>query len=203
MTAKILVVDDHPITQMAIKSVIDSVKDFSVCGILDRSSKVIPFVKTTVPDVILLDLNLPDSSSLDIIAELVGAYDFTVIIFTGSANSTNIRLCLNLGVRGIVSKGDKSDDIIYGIRKAMNGEIYLSPDILKIIGEAGEPKIGLSPRQMAILHFMSEGITNKEISYRLKIAAPTVSFHIGEIRKKLNVSTNKKILPRATELNLI
>ncbi|MEP6342969.1 MAG: response regulator transcription factor [Maricaulaceae bacterium] len=203
MTSKILIVDDHPLAQQGIKSVIESLPEFTVCGILDRASAVLPFIKTQLPDIILLDLNLPDRNGLDILAELVGAFDLTIIILTGEANAKKINRCLNLGVRGIVSKGDKSQNIVDAMRQALVGDIYLSPDIISITRAAKQSKIDLSPRQMAILHFLSDDITNKEISYRLKIAAPTVSFHIGEIRKKLNVSNNKKILSRAKELDLI
>ena len=203
MTTKILIVDDHPIAQKGIVSVINTDTDLEICGILGRANDVMPFVKTSAPDVIILDLNLPDGNGADILAELIGAYDLTVIIMTGEANAKNISLCLNLGVRGIVCKCDKGQNVITAIHKALTGDLYLSPNITKKMGDAEAPKIKLSSRQMAILHFMGIGTTNKEICYRLKIAPPTVSFHTGEIRKKLNVSNNKKILPRAIELDLI
>ena len=202
MGTKILIVEDHPIAQKGIKSLILTEPGFEVCGILDRINDVIPFVSIKAPDVILLDLNFPDGNSVDILAELIGSDDWTVIILTGDATAKSIQLCAKLGVRGIVSKGDKGESIVKAIKKAIAGDVHFYPEIEKIIKQTQEPEIDLSPRQMAILHFMADGITNKEISYRLRIAAPTVSFHVGEIRKKLNVATNKKILPRAAELNL-
>ena len=203
MPAKILIVDDHPIAQKGIASIVDSNPCYEVCGVLGRAIDVIPYINTQIPDVILLDLNLPDTSGINILAELIGAYDMTVVILTGEVNYKNIRLCLNMGVHGIVSKGDKGQDIINSLDGAMCGNIYLSQEVKNKVGKSPPDQIELSPRQMAILHFMSDGVTNKEICYRLKIAAPTVSFHIREIRKKLDVSHNKKILARAIDLGMI
>ena len=61
----------------------------------------------------------------------------------------------------------------------------------------------VATRQMAILHYLAQGESNKEISYRLSIAQPTVSFHIAELRRKLDVTNNRKIVERAMELNLL
>jgi DNA-binding NarL/FixJ family response regulator len=69
--------------------------------------------------------------------------------------------------------------------------------------QLSEVPVALSSRQMAILHYLAQGESNKEISYRLAIAQPTVSFHIAELRRKLDVPNNRKIVERAQELNLL
>ena len=86
---------------------------------------------------------------------------------------------------------------------ALEGDSYYSLDVQKLMNEQQPQAIDLTPRQMAILHFIAEGESNKEIGYRLRIAAPTVSFHLREIREKLDVPSNKKIIEKARELKLV
>jgi two-component system nitrate/nitrite response regulator NarL len=71
------------------------------------------------------------------------------------------------------------------------------------LGKYSAAPVTLSSRQMAILHYLAQGESNKEISYRLSIAQPTVSFHIAELRRKLDVPNNRKIVERAQELKLL
>ena len=71
------------------------------------------------------------------------------------------------------------------------------------LGKYSGSPVTLSSRQMAILHYLAQGESNKEISYRLSIAQPTVSFHIAELRRKLDVPNNRKIVERAQELKLL
>src|SRR3546814_13051829 len=92
--------------------------------------------------------------------------------------------------------------IVAACDAALAGEIYVSPHIGEALGKFQQPPVALSSRQMAILHYLAQGETNKEIAYRLAIAPPTVSFHIAELRRKLDVSHTRQIVPRATELNL-
>ena len=137
------------------------------------------------------------------LAEIVGSSDMTVIILTGETQFTEIEYALKLGARGAVSKSEPAAEILRACDAALDGEVYLSPMMQRGLASVQAPEIALSPRQMAILHYLAQGETNKEISYRLSIAQPTVSFHIAELRRKLDVPSNRKIVDRAQELKLL
>lgn len=205
MTTKhsILVVDDHPITQSGLRLLFSRYDKYEIVEALDRGATASAFVQSQPVDIVILDLNMPDVRGVNVLAEIIGSRDMTVIILTGESQFNEIDYALKLGARGVVSKADPPEEIIAACEAALAGEIYVSPQMREGLSRLAEPPVALSSRQMAILHYLAEGESNKEISYRLSIAQPTVSFHIAELRRKLDVSNNRKIVERAQELNLL
>lgn len=205
MTAKhtILIVDDHPITQRGLRMLFAEHDQFEVVEALDRGATASAFVKSQPVDIVILDLNMPDVRGVSILAEIVGSHDMTVIILTGESQFGEVDYALKLGARGVVSKADPPHEIIAACEAALAGEVYVSSQMREGLSKLAEAPVALSTRQMAILHYLAQGESNKEISYRLSIAQPTVSFHIAELRRKLDVTNNRKIVERAMELNLL
>jgi DNA-binding NarL/FixJ family response regulator len=200
---KVLVVDDHPLTHSGLRLLFSQDERFEVVGSLDRCAVTMAFIKAQPVDLVILDLNMPDVRGVDILAEIVGSHDMTVIILTGESQFGEIEYALKLGARGVVSKGDPLEEIIAACEAALAGEVYISSGMRAGLTQLQGINISLSSRQMAILHYMAQGESNKEIAYRLSIAQPTVSFHIGELRRKLNVPNNRKIVEHAKALKLI
>ncbi|MEM1152636.1 MAG: response regulator transcription factor [Pseudomonadota bacterium] len=199
----VLIVDDHELVQQGLIALLKHDQRFQVCGALVSGAQVVPFAKTESVDIVVLDINLPDMSGISLLSELIGVLDMTVVILTGEENPKDIDVALRLGARAIISKSDSSEHLTKALDLAVQGSVFLSPQIERIMGKRNQPVISLSPRQMAILHLLAVGETNKEIGYRLNIAPPTVSFHLAELRKKLGVTGNKKILGAARKFDLI
>lgn len=200
---KILIVDDHRITQTGLCLLFAALDRYEVVGTLDRGATVNAFVQSQPVDLVILDLGLPDVHGVNVLAEIVGSRDMTVIIVTGETHLNEIHSALKLGARAVVSKGDPPEQIVAACDAAISGELYFSTSISEALGKYQQPPVALSSRQMAILHYLAQGESNKEIAYRLAIAPPTVSFHIAELRRKLDVAHNRKIVERAIELNLL
>lgn len=200
---KLLIVEDHEIMRAGLRLILSQHPQYVITEFLDCGATVMPFVNSTDVDIIILDLDLPDMSGTSLLAELVGVHDQTVMILTGRRNPKEFNFALKMGARALVSKADDSHTIIDGLAAIAKGNTYVSPLVERYIGELKQPKIKLSPRQMAILHFLIMGETNKEIGYRLGIAAPTVSFHLAELRRKIGTKNNKLIIAKAQELDLI
>jgi len=205
MTTKhsILIVDDHPITQSGLRLLFSRHDKYEIVEALDRGATASAFVQSQPVDIVILDLNMPDVRGVNVLAEIVGSRDMTVIILTGESQFQEIDYALKLGARGVVSKADPPEEIIAACEAALAGDLYVSPQMREGLSRLAEAPVALSSRQMAILHYLAQGESNKEISYRLSIAQPTVSFHIAELRRKLDVSNNRKIVERAQELNLL
>lgn len=205
MTAKhqILIVDDHGITRSGLKLLFAAHERYAVVGALDRGAQVNAFVQSQPVDLVILDLNLPDVRGVNVLAEIVGSRDMTVIVLTGETLLGEIDYALKLGARAIVSKADPTDQIVAACDAALAGDIFISDHMREALGKYQQPPVALSSRQMAILHYLGQGESNKEIAYRLSIAQPTVSFHIAEVRRKLDVPNNRKIVERALELGLL
>ncbi|MFL0672043.1 MAG: response regulator [Erythrobacter sp.] len=200
---KVLIVDDHPLTHGGLRLLFSQHPQFEVVGALDRCEITSAFIKSQPVDIVLLDLNMPHMRGVDILAEIVGSQDMTVIILTGESQFGEVDYALKLGARGAVSKADPPDEIIAACEAALAGDVYLSTSMQQGLTDFEQAGVALSSRQMAILHYLAQGESNKEISYRLSIAQPTVSFHIGELRRKFNLSSNRKIVEHARTLKLI
>ena len=199
---RVLIVDDHEIVRTGLSLLLKS-NGYTIEGIVKSGAEVIPFLQTEAVDIILLDLGLPDIHGLTILAELVGVHDASVIVLSGDLDGPTSESALKLGARALVNKSDASAMILTALQEVKDGNTFCAPNVKQLLEQRAEPEISLSPRQMAILHFFANGETNKEIGYRLRIAAPTVSFHLREIREKIGVAHNKKIIEKARTIGLI
>jgi len=201
--ARVLVVDDHTLTSQGIVMSVNAVEGFRVVGTLPGGRGVIESIQRERIDITILDLDLPDVDGFSLLAELCGGLDATVIVLSGTGRTSDFDRALRTGARAVVGKADTGDDLELALIKARNGERYISNSITARLETQNSPDISLPPRQLTILSMLSAGETNKEIGHKLGIAAPTVSFHISEIRKRLSVESNRKIVPRAKELGII
>lgn len=200
---RVLVVDDHTLTSQGIVMSVNAVEGFRVVGTLPGGRGVIETLQRERVDITILDLDLPDVDGFSLLAELCGGLDATVIVLSGTGRTSDFDRALRTGARAVVGKADTGDDLELALIKARNGERYISNSIVARLETQNSPDISLPPRQLTILSMLSAGETNKEIGHKLGIAAPTVSFHISEIRKRLSVKSNRKIVPRAKELGII
>lgn len=200
---RILIVDDHELASTGIALALSRHTDFVIAGTLNRGKGVVSNVQQNSIDVVLLDINLPDVSGLDVLIELMAIDHVAVVILTGEGRAQDFNFALKVGAHGLVSKSDPVSAIVDALKATMQGEIFVSPRVKSLLDQNLEPAVTLSPRQTTILHYLAAGETNKEIGYRLQISPPTVSFHLRELRQKLGVAGNKKILGRASELGLL
>ncbi|MEP2988559.1 MAG: response regulator transcription factor [Parasphingorhabdus sp.] len=203
MKRSILHVDDHELTRAGCRLLLSRLDNFEITAELDSGGRVIKQVSENRPDLLILDIRLPDMNGMSLLAELVDVHQIPVLILSGQDDPRDFAFALRMGARGVVRKNDPSSVIIDAIQAIDDGKIYISESVTNMLEEMGEPNVELSPRQAAILHFLSVGETNKEISYKLRIAMPTVSFHIAEMRRKLGVETNKLILNAARSAELL
>lgn len=200
---RVLVVDDHTLTRQGIVMSVNAVEGFTVVSTLPGGRGVIETIQREQVDITILDLDLPDVDGFSLLAELCGGRDETVIVLSGTGLASDFDRALRTGARAVIGKSDAGDDLELALIKARKGEQYISNSIAARLEQKSSPDIVLPPRQLTILSMLSAGETNKEIGHKLGIAAPTVSFHISEIRKRLSVETNRKIVPRAKKLGII
>lgn len=203
MPKKVLIIDDHPLTHSGLKLLFQDNELYEIAGNLMSGKEALPFLDNTLVDIVLLDLNLTDTTGISLLAQLAERDTLSIIIITGENRPHDFAYALQMGVDGIISKSDPLDAILTAVEKAGQGNAFLSAIVKEQIGTLKAPKVQLSPRQMAVLYLIDQGETNKEIGYRLSIAPNTVTFHINEIRKKLDITSNQQILNRARELDLL
>lgn len=194
---RILVVDDHPLFR---QGVIQSLRDESgltVVGEAETAAGAIEKARDTLPDVVLLDLKLPDDSGLSVVAALQTECPYSkVIVLTVVEDEDALLEALKLGARGYLLKGISASDLVQVVRAVATGETYVSPQMAGRLlremtvpgGRAAAAGMGdLTEREQAILELVANGHTNREIGDRLYLSERTVKHYMTNILQKLQV----------------
>lgn len=177
--------------------------DLEIVASFTRAQAALAWLEENAADLVILDLDLPDLAGPASLVEVLGAGHRKVVILTGSNSGQVLKTCLDLGALGVVSKGDPAQCALEAIEAATEGRGYVSPTADRLINGQPASSVNLPPRQLAILHLVAEGLSNKEIGYRLGIAAPTVSFHLAELRRRLGAESNRQLVNRALSAGLL
>jgi two-component system nitrate/nitrite response regulator NarL len=203
---RILLADDHPIFRDGLKRLLEAEPGFKVIAEASNGSEAVKLVKQHKPDLLLLDLSMPQQSGIEAIRELgsLGA-SIRIILLTAAVEKSQIVEALQLGARGVVLKDSATQLLIQAIRVVMAGEYwvgreqvsnlvqYLRTLMQSTAQEARQRKFGLTPRELEIVSAVVAGFANKEIAEHFKISEDTVKHHLSNIFDKLGVSTRLEL----------
>lgn len=192
----ILIVEDHPIFLQGITMMIDaSPLDITVNTAINLAEAK-QQLKRQQPDLLLLDLMLPDTKGVDGLQEIVDCYPSLIIaVLSSSEDKQHIQIAIEYGVKGYLFKTADFDEVLIAIEKILSGGCYL-PNFDVITLQKGK----LTARQLEILNLVSQGLSNKSIAKRLYISESTVKKHLNSIFKILKV---KSRIQAAQCLNLM
>ncbi|HKS40133.1 MAG TPA: response regulator transcription factor [Blastocatellia bacterium] len=205
---RVLLVDDHQIVRTGLRMIIESQPDMEMVGEAGNRAEALALAASENPDIILLDLDLGDSSGADIIADLLAAASSArIIILTGLRSPEAYKKAVMLGAMGIVVKDKAADVLINAIKVVRKGEAWLDPaTTASILGEVSRaPKAKpidpeaekiatLTNREREVVTLIGEGLKNKEIADRLFISETTVRHHLTSIFDKLDVDDRVELL---------
>jgi len=203
---KILLADDHPIFRDGLKRLLEAEPGFKVIGEASNGVEAVRLVKQMRPELLLLDLSMPQQTGIEAIRELgsLGA-SVRIILLTAAAEKSQIVEALQLGARGVVLKDSATQLLIQAIRTVMGGEYwvgreqvsnlvqYLRTLMQTTAQETKQRKFGLTPRELEIVSAVVAGFANKEIAGHFKISEDTVKHHLSNIFDKLGVSTRLEL----------
>jgi DNA-binding NarL/FixJ family response regulator len=205
---RILVADDHPMLREGLVAVLGTQPDFEVVGEAADGSETVRLAETLQPDVILLDLEMPE---VDGVAALEGLRDAgsasRAIVFTAYDTDQRILGALRAGARGYLLKGASRTEIFDAVRTVHAGGSLLEPGVttrlLDHVREDREQHESLTPRELEVLLLISEGLHNSEIAGRLFVTERTVKFHVSSILAKLGADNRTEAVALATRRGLI
>ncbi|MEO0391053.1 MAG: response regulator transcription factor [Pseudomonadota bacterium] len=201
MTIRVLIVDDHPMVAQGIQSILESYDDVDVVGTLGTGKDVIAQLARLEPDVILMDLNMPQMGGLTA-TELVleRRPETRVLILSMHDSPEYISSALSHGAMGYVLKDVPTDEIKLAIDAVMRGERYLCTGAEGSITQGQEAAQGaLTGREQTILLQLAQGKSNKEVANALDISVRTVETHRKNIKRKLGISSTAGLTRYALE----
>jgi DNA-binding NarL/FixJ family response regulator len=192
---RLVVADDHVILLESLSALLGTQPDFAVVGKAANGAQTVKMVEQHHPDVLVLDLFMPEGSGFDVLRMLERAASrVAAVVLTGSGNQLDYVQAVKLGARGLVLKGDTPERLFEAIRAVHSGELAFSSDIADQVVQAmaAEPKHAsgslsrLSERERQITILISQGLKNKDIAQELHISENTVKRHLQSIFHKTN-----------------
>ena len=204
----ILVADDHPIVREGLVAILSTQPDFSVVGEAATGSEAVRQVEALRPDVVLLDLEMPETDGVEALRQIRLSHPQThAIVFTAFDTDERILAAVRAGAQGYLLKGAPREEIFKAVRVASQGGSLLQPVVasrlLKHVANPAESPPALTQRELEVLRWLALGKTNKEIAVALNITQRTVKFHVSAILRKLGVGNRTEALASAAKLGLI
>jgi DNA-binding NarL/FixJ family response regulator len=205
---RVLVVDDHPIVRQGLVSVLEDEDDLEVVGTAETGREALRVVERLAPDVVLLDLEMPDLDGVEAIPLLLAARPGVgVLVFTAYDTDERVLGAVRAGARGYLLKGASGEEIARGIRTVSSGGSYLEPRVAsKLLAEVSAPRratSSLSGREREVLRLVADGLPTKQIATSLSITERTVKFHINSIFHKLGADNRAQAVAIAAQRGLI
>lgn len=210
-TIRILVADDHPVVRDGLVAILSTQPDFEVIGQAGTGQEVIERVDALEPDVVLLDLEMPELDGVETLHRLRQANATAqVIVFTAFDTDERILGAVQAGARGYLLKGAPREELFNAVRVVHQGNSLLQPVVAsKLLRQVSDQSRNtteietLTPRELEVLQLVAQGLQNKEIATELVISQRTVKFHVSSIMGKLGAGNRTEAVTLAAQQGLI
>ena len=191
MSASIWLVDDHPVVRAGLKAYLDLQPDLTVVAEAGSLAEARALTDAPAPDLVLLDVKLPDGSGLHLIDALRALpSEPRVLVLTSFLDDAAVREAMRRGATGYVLKHEGPSALVDHVRAALRGEVPMDPRAVRALARPRhDPLADLTPREREVLQGIARGLSNQEIAAELGIAEPTVKTHAGNIFGKLGVES--------------
>jgi DNA-binding NarL/FixJ family response regulator len=201
---KLFLVDDHYMIIEGITSLMQNQPTVSIIGHAQNAESCMAFLQRLQPDVIFLDINLPDKSGIDICKEIKTKYPTIKIIALTTFNQNSyISKMLDNGANGYILKNATKEEMLIAIQTVMQHKQYLTAEISETIKDNNSNKPMITRREKEILQLIAEGLTSSEIGKKLFISTTTVDTHRKHLLEKFKVNNTAILIKNATQLGLI
>src|SRR5246127_1974868 len=202
--ARIFIVDDHPMTRAGLTHLINHQPDILACGEAENAAEALDLFHVSQPDLMLIDITLPDKSGLELIKDAKAIRpDLPILVISMHDESLYADRVLRAGARGYITKHEGGDKLMGAIRQVLNGRIYVSESmsahILEIFSgaQSGADRSSiqnLSDREFEVFQALGEGLSSHEIAKKLHLSAKTVDAHRANIKSKLKINTTAELI---------
>jgi DNA-binding NarL/FixJ family response regulator len=204
MPIKVFIVDDHYMVIEGIHSLLRDEKNIEWVGHATNADSCLGFLQQQQPDVLFMDINLPDKTGIELCLEVKTAYPSVFIIGLSTFNQQSfIEKMMENGASGYVLKNASREELLEALEVVSAGKTYLSFEAGRTLHKIKEQAIILTRREREVLALIADGMTNNEIASRLFISATTVDTHRRNLLSKFDVKNTASLIRMAVKLNLI
>src|SRR5271165_1828096 len=208
--ARVLIVDDHPAVREALAMRIGRQADLEVCGEAADLSEALRLVADTQPDVAVVDISLKIGCGIDLIKRIKDRDDTVrMLVWSTHSESLYAERALRAGALGYINKDQATDKIVEGIRRVLEGKVYLSDAMVQTMLQrtvgGGREEItrsrldALANRELEVFHLIGQGVKTGEIAKRLHLSVKTIETYRDRIREKLDLSDGTELAHYATK----
>ena len=206
-TTRVLVVDDHHLVRLAVETLLADEPDLEIVAEADSLKQAATALRAVEPDVILLDIHLPDGDGLEL-CRAASSAGIKVLVLTAYAGEELIVEAMQAGASGYVLKQDRAEEIVTALRTVGTGGAHFSgaatPQMMAMIATGGlpeDPLAHLSDRERELLDLLGEGLSNRQIADRLYLGERTVKNYVSRLLRKLDLDRRAEAAVFAAKLD--
>ncbi len=206
MSVRILVTDDHPVVRAGLSGMLSGEPDFEVVGEAQNGKEAVAFVGERKPDVVLMDLRMPEMDGVTAIQHIKSTYpDVHILVLTTYESDADILRAIETGATGYLLKDTPREELFGAIRMVAQGQSPLAPGVAaRLMQRVRNPdEEGLSTREIEVLELVAHGTSNKEIAKQLWVSETTVKSHMLHIFDKLSVTDRTAAVTEALKRGII
>ena len=204
MKTKVLIADDHPLVRSGVRRALEEEHDIEVVGEATNGAKVLPLIGQTGPDLVVLDISMPQLDGLACLDQIRKRYpDVKVVILSASGDPDRVQAALARGAKAYVLKSVDVRDLASALRQAIEGTVFQALGVQQDSDGQLAGSAGLTKREAAILKAVARGLTNQAIGREFWVSEQTVKFHLRNIFRKLEVSSRTEAARYAFEHGLV
>jgi len=208
---RVLIVDDHAVVRRGLRGFLDLLDDIEVVGEAENGRQAVDVAARVVPDVVLMDLLMPELDGLGAIVAIKAAQpDIEIVALTSFIEEEKVTSALEAGATGYLLKDADADEVAAAVRAAHHGEVHLDPAVTRLLAQrlrarknAPEPVEPLTDRELEVLGLLGRGSSNKDIASALTITERTARTHVSNILGKLGLSSRTQAALYAVERGLV
>lgn len=194
---KILLADDHHVVRKGLRALLSTESDLEIVAEAQNGQEAVDLYQTLKPDILLLDLLMPELSGIEVIQTLTGENpEIRILVLTSFAAAEQVFPAIKAGARGYLLKDTEPEELIEAIHQVHQGESSLSPSVARLVlSEISEPDPRppttdpLTPREVEVLNVLAGGKSNQQIADQLGISETTVRTHVSNILAKLHLAS--------------
>lgn len=202
---KVFIVDDHAMVVEGIRVLLQNEEEISFCGFASNAGQCLAHLQQQLPDVILMDINLPGTNGIELCALIRKKYPAVFVIGLSTFNQLSyIKKMMENGASGYLLKNAGREELTGAIKKVVRGQEFMSPEVALLVkaGTRNQAPL-LTRREKEVLELVVEGCTNTEMAKKLFISVATVDTHRKNLLTKLNARNTAALVKTAIECHLV